>query len=191
NIVANGVDTHYFKKIDTPKTTDLLFTGNMSYPPNVDSAVFLVEKIMPLLVTKYPNITLTIAGHNPAPAVKRLASANVTITGWVEDLRLCYASSRIFIAPMNIGTGLQNKLLEAMSMHIPCITSSLANNALMATHNESILIGNSPEEYAQHIFSLLENPELANRIATTGNAFVIKGFDWDNNCKQLERIICT
>lgn len=191
NIVANGVDTQYFKKIDTPKTTDLLFTGNMSYPPNVDSAVFLVEKIMPLLVTKYPNITLTIAGHNPAPAVKRLASANVTITGWVEDLRLCYASSRIFIAPMNIGTGLQNKLLEAMSMHIPCITSSLANNALMATHNESILIGNSPEEYAQHIFSLLENPELANRIATTGNAFVIKGFDWDNNCKQLERIICT
>lgn len=189
HIVANGVDTNYFKKIDVAKTTDLLFTGNMSYPPNVDSAVYLVDKIVPLVQAKYPNIKITIAGHNPAPAVKRLESNNVTVTGWVEDLRLCYASSRIFIAPMNIGTGLQNKLLEAMSMNIPCITSSLANNALMATHNQSILIGNTPEEYAQHIFSLLENPTLANDIANNGNQFVVKSFDWDNNCALLEDII--
>jgi polysaccharide biosynthesis protein PslH len=190
SIVANGVDTNYFKPIIIPKTTDLLFTGNMSYPPNVDSAVYLVEKIVPLLIKKHPNIKITIAGHNPAPAVKRLASSNVTITGWVEDLRLCYAASRIFIAPMNIGTGLQNKLLEAMSMNIPCITSSLANNALMAVHNQSILIGNTPEEYAQHVFSLLENKILASKIANNGNEFVIKSFDWDNNCKLLETIIC-
>ena len=66
---------------------------------------------------------------------------------------------RIFFAPLNIGTGLQNKLLEAMAMGIPCITSSLANNALKATDKKEILIGNTPEEYKRLILNLLSDTD--------------------------------
>lgn len=190
-VVPNGVDSDYFKPMEVKKEHDLLFTGNMSYAPNVDSAIFLAEQIIPLVKKKYPGIRLVIAGHNPAPAVKALESENVHVSGWVEDLRLCYAAARIFIAPMNIGTGLQNKLLEAMSMGIPCITSELANNALKAPPGESILIGSRPEEYVQHIFTLLENKEKAQQIAEHGHHFVLNNFNWDATCRELENIICS
>lgn len=190
-IVRNGVDMEYFKPVLQEKNSDLVFTGNMNYPPNVDAAVFLAKKVLPLLLEKYPEFKLKIAGASPAPAVQELASEHIEITGWVDDMRTCYAESKIFIAPMQLGSGLQNKLLEAMSMQIPCITSLLANNSLQATGNKEILIGKTPEEYANHIFFLLENPEKAMAIAQNGYDFVKNNYSWDKHNAILEKIICT
>ena len=92
---------------------------------------------------------------------------------------------------MNIGTGLQNKLLEAMSMGIASITSELANNALGATNGKSILIGNTPDEYTNHIFYLLENPEKASVLAKEGHDFILNNFNWDSTCTDLEKVICS
>ena len=94
----------------------------MSYPPNIDCAEYLVHDILPLVQESFPNATLCLAGANPHPKVKALASNNVIVTGWIEDIRDAYNASQVFVAPMRIGTGLQNKLLEAMSMNLPSIT---------------------------------------------------------------------
>src|SRR5690606_30283802 len=151
-VVPNGVDTAYFSPQDTPKAHDLLFTGNMNYPPNIDSVLFLVHQVLPLVHAHRPGTTLLIAGVDPDQRVRDLATRNpaVTVSGWVKDIRSSYASARIFVAPMQIGTGLQNKLLEAMAMGMPCVTSDLANNAVGARPGEAILIGHEPEEYAAH-----------------------------------------
>jgi len=90
---------------------------------------------------------------------------------------------------MQIGTGLQNKLLEAMAMKLPCVTSQLANNALGAKHQNSILIGNEPEEYYEHIISLLENKNLYNNIATSGYDIVKKNYTWEGTTKKLNELI--
>lgn len=90
---------------------------------------------------------------------------------------------------MQIGTGLQNKLLEAMAMGIPCITSSLANNAVGAPPGEAILIGREPEEYAEHILRLLDDGEERMRIARNGHRFVLANFDWQRAAKVLDRAI--
>ena len=187
-IVRNGVDLTFFKPRDSQKTFDLVFTGNMSYPPNVDGVTYLVEKILPLVWKQNPNITLVIAGATPSTKVQRLAQKNVTVTGWVDDIRDYYASSKIFIAPMQIGTGLQNKLLEAMAMNIPCITSPLANNALKAIHEENILIANTVKEYTKSIFNLLENNTIYEKIANNGHNFVKKNYDWKSTTNQLEKL---
>jgi len=100
-----------------------------------------------------------------------------------------YAKSKIFVAPMQIGTGLQNKLLEAMAMNLPCISSPLANEALGATHNENILIASSPKEYANSIINLLQNPSLADQIAQKGNNFVRENYRWETYGSQLESIL--
>jgi sugar transferase (PEP-CTERM/EpsH1 system associated) len=189
-IVRNGVDLDYYSPVDCTKNTDLIFTGNMNYPPNIDGAVFLATKVLPLLLEKYPDFKMKIAGVTPAPAVKELASEHVEVTGWVDDMRTCYAESKIFVAPMQLGSGLQNKLLEAMSMGIPCITSALANNSLQAEANKDILIGRTPEDYANHIFSLLENPEKAEQLAKNGFDFVHRNYSWDKHNSILENIIC-
>jgi len=190
-VIPNGVDTNFFKPRFCEKEFALLFTGNMGYMPNIISAVFLVRNILPSIIKKYPEIKLLIAGANPSSAVCSLKSDNVMVTGWVKDIREYYIKSKIFIAPMQLGTGLQNKLLEAMAMHLPCITSPLVNSALGALNNQEILIGNSPYEYASHIFSLLENEDKSSYIGNNGYKFVIKNYNWEKINEQLNRIICS
>lgn len=188
-VVSNGVDTGFFKPMQRGKKYDLLFTGNMSYIPNVISAEFLVKKILPEVKRKYPQVKLMLAGASPGCRIKALRSDNVEITGWVDDIRNCYAMSKIFIAPMQIGIGLQNKLLEAMAMQLPCITSHLANNALSAKENHEILIGSNVEEYVKHIFFLLKNKDKAHEIALNGYNFVLTNYNWEKLTEKLSHII--
>jgi len=188
-IVINGVDTEFFKPFEIEKEYELVFTGNMGYPPNVNAANFLAKEILPIVHKKRPDVKLTIAGATPHPSVQALKSEHIHVTGWVDDIRECYAKAKIFIAPMQIGTGLQNKLLEAMAMKIPSITSELANNALNATHGEEILVGNSAEEFAAHIINILENQDLQEKLSLNGYKFVHNNYDWDAATQKLENLM--
>jgi polysaccharide biosynthesis protein PslH len=188
-VVPNGVDMEFFKPMESEKEFDLVFTGNMGYPPNINAAEFLVHKIIPLVLERKPDTTLLIAGANPNLRVSVLKSAHVEVTGWVADMRDCYAAARIFIAPMQIGTGLQNKLLEAMAMQVPCITSPLANQALQANDGEEILIASTPEEYADHILMLLSNPVRSREIAMNGYNYVLRNYSWEKETGKIEELI--
>lgn len=190
-VVPNGVDTVHFAPQRREPHYDLLFTGNMNYPPNIDSVLYLVQRVLPIVRRERPGTSLLISGVDPSPAVRDLARTDplIEVTGWVRDIRTSYANARIFVAPMQIGTGLQNKLLEAMAMRVPCITSALANNAVGAEHGVSILIGESPEDYARHILHLLSDPMERERLAENGLGFVHTNFDWDRAADALDRMI--
>ena len=185
-IIPNGVDHDYFKPQKREKKYDLVFTGNMSYPPNVNAVDYLANEIMPIVWKTLPGTTLYIAGATPDPKVKKAASERIIVSGWLDDIRDAYAQSRIFIAPMRIGTGLQNKLLEAMSMRLPAITSPLANASLGAKPDEEILIGNNAVEMAQHIITLLTNKEKAERLAQAGFDFTNRVYDWGKATSIME-----
>ena len=185
-IIPNGVDHDYFKPQQREKKYDLVFTGNMSYPPNVNAVDYLTNEILPIVWKSRPKTTLYIAGATPDPKVKRAASEHVIVSGWLDDIRDAYAQSRVFIAPMRIGTGLQNKLLEAMSMHLPAITSPLANASLGAKPNEEILIGSNAEEMAQNIITLLNDTQKAEQIAQAGFDFTNRVYDWGKATEVLE-----
>lgn len=187
-IIVNGVDFQYFTPMQLPKTYDLVFTGNMAYPPNIDAAEYLVNELLPLLKPDFPEIKICIAGAKPHPRVQHLASQNVIVTGWVDDMRPIYGAAKIFIAPMQIGTGLQNKLLEAMAMQIPCITSPLANASLNGEQGKHLLLASSAAEYAEHIKALLSNNLLADELAMAGHIFVKQNFNWEAGSKKLEKI---
>ncbi|MBE0638988.1 MAG: glycosyltransferase [Bacteroidales bacterium] len=189
HIIPNGVDTDFFKPMDVEKKFEIVFIGNMGYPPNVDAAEYLALKILPLVQQKHPEAKLLLAGATPDKRVQNLEGPSVQVTGWVDDIRQCYAQARIFIAPMQIGTGLQNKLLEAMAMRIPSITSSLAFSALGASEGKEILVGNSPEDYAGLICQLLEDHALSERIAEAGYRFVHENYNWETATAELDRIM--
>ncbi len=186
-IIENGVDTAFFHEMSVEKKYDLVFTGNMSYPPNVLAAEYLVNQILPECLKEGINPTVLIAGATPSIRVKALASGQVTVSGWLDDIRFSYAESRIFIAPMLIGTGLQNKLLEAMAMKIPTISSPLANGALNAIPGIEILVGDSPEEYSHHIIRLLRDHQAADDLGKAGQSFVKRRFNWDESVIKLEQ----
>jgi polysaccharide biosynthesis protein PslH len=188
-VVANGVDTDFFRPRDSEKIYDLVFTGNMGYPPNIKSAEYLVNEILPMVLPQKQGLRLLIAGASPHLSVLALKSQQVEVSGWVPDMRECYASARVFIAPMQIGTGLQNKLLEAMAMKIPCITSPLAFAALNAREGVDILVAKTPAEYASHIMMLLNNPEKAAQIAQNGYDFVHRTFNWETETEKINKLI--
>ena len=191
-IVPNGVDFDFFRPdaVTVPKEHDIVFCGNMSYAPNVSAARYLVEKVMPLVWAKRPSTTLLLAGASPKHSIWRLGLEDrVTVSGWVDDIRTAYASSRLFVAPMLIGSGLQNKLLEAMAMQMPCVTTSLANIPLGATDGDQLLVGDDAETLAEHIVSMLDNNELSTRIADSGHRFVQENYSWSAAVKPLEELL--
>ena len=185
-IVPNGVDHEYYSPQQQEKKYDIVFTGNMGYAPNVNAVEYLANDILPLVWEKLPDAKMYIAGATPDPRVKKVASDRIIISGWLDDMRDAYAQSRIFIAPMRIGTGLQNKLLEAMSMRLPCITTSLANGSLHAEEDKEILVGNNEQELANHIITLLTDKEKAESVAQNGYDFVHRIYDWGEATKIME-----
>lgn len=187
-IIPNGINSDEFKPITTEKKYDLVFIGNLNYVPNIEAASYIVKEILPILVKKYPAIKILIAGSNPSLKLKKLSSKNVDIKGWMEDIKEAYCSGKVFFAPMMIGTGLQNKLLEAMSLEIPCITSSLANKSLKASNNENILIGENIDQYINHILYCIENKDFRENLGKKGKAFVIENYNWSNANKLLLEI---
>lgn len=189
HIIPNGVDHKFFSPMEREKKYDLVFAGNMGYPPNVDAANFLVKEIMPIVWKKKPGTNVLLAGASPDKKVVMLKSKRVEVTGWLDDIRDAYSSAKIFIAPMRIGTGLQNKLLEAMSMRIPSITTSLANDALKAEDGKQVLIGNTAEDLATKLLLLLDDNNIYDNIASGGFEFVNKEYSWEESTAKLDSII--
>jgi len=189
-IVPNGIDLTYFQpRPAAPPTCELLFCGNMAYYPNVDAAGWLADEILPLVRAAHPGARLLIAGTTPAARVLALAQRpGITVSGWLPDLRVAYAGARVFVAPMRLGSGLQNKLLEAMAMGRPCVTTSLANNALGGASGRQLLVADSAAALAEAIGSLLSHEAAAARLAVAGRTFVAETYDWAAATSRLENL---
>lgn len=193
-VIENGISED-FSKYDSSKVNrdfELVFTGNMNYPPNVACAEYIVQEILPKLLDDNYKISILLSGANPHPRVQELAkNDHVTVTGWVEDIRTSYASGKLFLAPLFIGTGLQNKLLEAMAMGLPAITTPLANNALNAEPEKAILIASNADQFVAAIKRLLSDDELWSNLSTEGRKFVTSKYNWAKSVEKLEKLMRT
>ncbi|MBR3958632.1 MAG: glycosyltransferase [Bacteroidales bacterium] len=189
DIVRNGVDFDYYKPMQVEKRHEVVFCGNMQYNPNVDAARYLVTEIMPIVWRTHPNARVVIAGATPSPVVRQLASERVEVTGSVADIRPYYAHAKVFVAPMRIGSGLQNKLLEAMSMRVPCVTTPLANASLGANDGEQVLLGHDAGQTAAAIVRLLDDQGLSQSLVDKAYRFVVDNFSWASSGAELEKVL--
>jgi len=181
-IIPNGVQERFFlsvHKSEHKEKFDLIFTGNMAYFPNVQAAIYLVKNVLPLLLKELPGISICLAGTDPSPEVLSLAGPQVKVTGYVEDMAEVIVRAKIYVAPLFTGSGLQNKLLEAMALGLPVITSPLANEALGALPGEEIEICNTPEAFARSIIQFCtSDAEKASHMGMKGRAFVSTHYRW-------------
>lgn len=179
-ILANGIDTHYFKRSAKTLGDKIVFTGNMGYPPNVDAALFLIRQVMPLVWKINPHISVVIAGADPDTILLREKSSHITITGRVEDIRNYYDQAALFVAPMRMGTGMQNKILEAMSMEIPIITSDIAAEAFHPTLQNTMMVASEADSMATLILqSYLPGSNSHQNLRDC----VAKEYNWNNIMK--------
>ncbi|MCB0737963.1 MAG: glycosyltransferase [Bacteroidetes bacterium] len=190
-IVPNGVDTDFFWYCEdgVSKTSDVLFLGNMSYYPNVKAAEYLAEHIYEPMAANNKNFVTTIAGANPAAHLLKLNAGNLKVLGWVDDVVEVYHSARVFVAPLFHGSGMQNKILEAMACGIPIITTTQTNNAINAKPEVEILIADTEEEMHAHIHRLKQDTEYYNALRANARRFVVQNFSWETFVNQLNQAI--
>jgi glycosyltransferase involved in cell wall biosynthesis len=186
-VLRNGVDVDFFlpeKAQLKEQIYDMAFVGNMGYLPNVLAAEFLVNKVLPGLPKAY---RVLIAGARPHKRVLNLASEQVKISGWVDDIRDAYLSAKIIVAPIFSGAGQQNKILEAMSLGKVCITSTQVNKAIGAKEREEVYIADSAREFKETIEYLLNNPDLCIEKGKNARNFVVNNFQWESAGNLLNK----
>ena len=156
DIISNGIDFEFFIPRKTSKENAIIFTGNMNYPPNVDAALRLGLMIMPLLWKKLPEVKLIIAGAEPHRTLyQSLKDPRIEITGWMDDIRMAYDRGSVFVAPMTLGSGMQNKILEALSMGLPVVCSDIAADAFDEEIRKILFVAGNDDEYVENIISIL------------------------------------
>lgn len=179
-VVPNGIETEKFEALKMDKKYDFAFVGNLSYNPNIKA----IEQIDAIL-RKIPQSTCIIAGADLSSAVQKIADKNkqIHLVGYVNDIRNAYCSAKYFLAPMSINIGMQNKILEAMSLEIPVITSKLANNAINAIDKDSIIIAETIDDYVEAFHLLERSPDLNFRIISKAKEFILNNYTWENTTK--------
>lgn len=181
SVIPNGVDARFFAPDPTAarESSLLVFTGVMSYAPNVLAADFLAREVFPLVRAARPNARLAIVGRAPAPRVCALADLDgVEVTGEVEDLRPWLVGSGAYVCPMISGTGIKNKLLEAMACAAACVATPLALQGLRVTPGQELLVGLTAKELADGLLRLLADDECRERLGRAARDYVRREHDW-------------
>ncbi len=188
DLLYNGVDLDYFVE-NTERTVlphHLIYTGNMTYFPNVDGARYFVHEILPLIRARVPDVRLSIVGKDPPAAVRRLKRDGVTVTGFVPDIRQYYLESEIAVAPIRFGAGTLNKILEPMALGVPVVASSIGVEGLPLEHDRHLLIADTPETFAACVVRLLSDHAVAVRIAANAKDHVRTHYGWKSVAATLQ-----
>jgi polysaccharide biosynthesis protein PslH len=192
-IVSTGTDIELFRassnrNIDR-STLNIIFTGKMSYAPNIHAARWFVNNCWQLLKQELPDVRLTIAGADPPPEIIKFDRIpGIHVTGFVPSIVDILNQSDIAITPMQSGSGMQSKIFEAMSCSLPVITTSLGLGSIEAKVGEEILVADSPVDFVNAIVQLSQNKEQMQQIGTKARIFVEKNHSWETGSAKVEAI---
>ncbi len=179
--IPTGVDTEYFRPAPAPVTdASLIFTGAMDWLPNEDAIIFFADQILPRVKARVPSVTLTVVGRNPSRHLRARLGRHpeVTVTGWVEDVRPFIEKSAVYTVPLRIGGGTRIKLYEAMAMGKAVVSTPIGAEGLPLRHGEHVLLATEPDDFAAAVVGLLEDRGGRVRLERTARRFVEENFSW-------------
>ncbi len=190
-IVPNGVDLDFCRgDLGPPEPDTLVFTGVLTYDANFDAMDFFLGEIFPLVRAQRPGVTLRITGRTDGVAVERLPlGEGVVFTGYLDEIRPCVARSWACVAPLRIGGGTRLKILEAMALGTPVVSTSKGAEGLQVTPGENILIADTPTGFAEAILRLLGDGALRAKLAENGRQLVSEKYDWKHSGRKLEQLL--
>ena len=193
-VVPNGVDLGYWRRTsDRLGRGTIVFTGAMDYGPNADAALHLVQAVLPRIRAQRPDARVLLVGRDPGPALREAAARaeGVTLTGTVPDVRPALEEAAVFAAPLRVGAGIQNKVLEALAMEVPVVASSLAAGGLHTADGEAppLVEIDGPEATATALVDALRRAEEGAPPAAAGRDFVAEHFSWRRSGELVARAL--
>jgi glycosyltransferase involved in cell wall biosynthesis len=189
-VISNGVDLDHFSfRPEGHDSPTLVFAGNLGYFPNVDAARVAATEVLPIVRRTIPTANLVLAGARPSKAVRRLAALpGVSLIPGPADLGAVVAEAAVAVVPMRAGTGMQNKVLEAMAVGTPAVTTPRAAEAVGAVPGVHLLVGEDATAIAAAVLALIDDPAEARLMAERARLFVEEHFGWDVSAEALEQV---
>jgi len=192
--MPNGVDLGFFHPDGNEKLADhvptIVFTGVMDYWPNVEGVTWFVEEVFSQVRNRVPRATFDIVGSRPTAQVMKLQRvAGVRVTGYVEDIREYLRNADVCVAPLRVARGLQNKVLEAMAMGRPVVSTPEALEGIRAVTGKDIIEAATPETFAEAVIDLLKNHAKAHAVGRRARRCVEQYYSWERNLGILDEII--
>jgi polysaccharide biosynthesis protein PslH len=181
-VFENGLDLDFFRRrVERSHNQVLLFTGNMSYAPNIDAAETLCREILPRVRQAMPSAVVELAGQSPGPRIHALGHLpGVTVTGFVPDLRDAYERCELALAPVRFGAGTLNKVLEPLAMEVPTVATRVACGGMSATGQASLVLVDEIADFADAVIDLLHDRVHQSELAAAGRKAVEADHDWDS-----------
>ena len=193
-VIPSGVDTEEFlpqkrggKYLDR---INLLFTGVLDYPPNEDASLVLIRDIFPSISNKFENVYLSLVGRNPTKRILKACkgSGRIIITGYVENIETYYQNSDIYICPVNFGSGMKNKILEAMASGLPVISFYEGVSGINNIEESGLLVVNNIDEMLRELERLILNPILCQQLGEKNRNFVEGRYSWNVICRRYMKL---
>jgi glycosyltransferase involved in cell wall biosynthesis len=189
-VIPNGVDTGYFRPVGTAATgPTLVFHGNLGYAPNVDAVRTFVHDIMPRIVRRVPEVVFHLVGATPSPDILNLVNhPRVKLSANLPDLRSAVCAATVYVCAVRHGSGIKNKILEAMAMQRPIVSYPAALDGIGCRPGEHLLTAASPDEFSDHVLMLLRCPERASDLGSAARKFVEEHYSWESQAHAYEQL---
>jgi sugar transferase (PEP-CTERM/EpsH1 system associated) len=193
-VAPNGIDTRIYRPAITNRKSQiskngLVFTGTMDFRPNVDAVLWFAREVLPRVRAQIPDVHFCVVGQRPHRRLGVLGTDPVvTMTGFVDDTRPYIADAAVYVVPLRMGGGTRFKILEAMAMGKPVVSTRLGAEGFPVTHGQELLLADEPEPFADAVVSLLRSPERREALGRAGRAFVEARYDWRAIVPLVERV---
>jgi len=187
-VVPAGVDIAAFCPSPHSEVPDtVVFVGSMDWLPNADAVLWFYHEALPAIRREFPALQFYVVGKDPPPEIRRLAEPGaIHITGLVADVRDYFARAAVFVVPLRVGGGMRVKLLQALAMARPVVSTSIGAEGIAVTHGQDILLADSAPDFARCAVDLLRDPELRARLGQSGCRLVEENYSWEAATDLLE-----
>ena len=187
-VIPAGVDVEAFRpspQDEQPET--VVFVGAMDWLPNADAVIWFCQEALPAIRQAFPAVQFYVVGKDPSPAVCRLAEGGaVHVTGFVADVRDHLARATVFVVPLRVGGGMRLKLLQALAMAKPSVSTTIGAEGIAVAHGQEILLADDAAAFAQCVIDLLRDPGLRVRLGENGRRLVETRYSWEATTDMLE-----
>ena len=162
----------------------------MDYKPNVDAVLWLVDRVWTQVLARYPGARFIIAGMNPTPNVRKLAELpGVEVTGYIDEILPYYHKADIFVSPLQIARGIQNKILQAMACELPVIASSMGAEGILYENGINILIADTQDEFISQVERITQDTGLRQSIGQNGRRLIEDHYSWESHLMVMDDIL--
>jgi glycosyltransferase involved in cell wall biosynthesis len=189
-VIPYGVDSGHYRACGTVRSpASVVFHGNLSYAPNVDAVMEFADRILPLIHARRPDVTFHLVAADPIPQIAALASRpRIRLTVSPPDVRPAVSQYQVYVCPMRHGTGMKNKILEALSLEMPIVCYEPALAGIDCEPGRHVIVARDAGEFSRRVLDLFDDEARCREMGRAGRDLVVERYSWDARAREFEAL---